>query len=74
MLFSSELTQFESRGGDRNGDLATIDSSTFSGVDTASVMEDTLGPGDSGGEGGLSSSLPYCALEPADAKNGLVSP
>ena len=58
-MFNSELTQFESRGGERNGDFVTIESSTFSGVDTTSVVEDTLAPGDSGGEGGLSSPLSY---------------
>lgn len=51
MLFDSEPTQLESRGGDRNGDFVSIDSKAFSGED------DTRGPGEGGGEGGLSSSL-----------------
>ena len=51
VLFDSEPTQLESRGGDRNGDFVSIDSKAFSGED------DTRGPGEGGGEGGLSSSL-----------------
>ena len=67
MLFDSEPTQLESRGGDRNGDFVSIDSKAFSGED------DTRGPGEGGGEGGLSSSLSYGACEDADTGKGLLS-
>ena len=52
VLFDSEPRQLGSRGGDRNGDLVSIDSRAFSGVEPF-----TRGPGEGGGEGGLSSSL-----------------
>jgi hypothetical protein len=57
VLFDSEPIQLESRGGDRNGDLALMDSNTFSGVEAVAAADGTRVPGDRGGEGGLSSSL-----------------